>query len=80
MCPKSRLVDSGASVTRLHSSSRQIAYQNRHEAKSWQLKEVFRQCSTGAVEEVESVEKADAQQPEYAKNKWQPKANRLRKV
>jgi hypothetical protein len=28
------------------------------------LKEVFRQCSAGAVEEVESVEKADTRQPE----------------
>jgi hypothetical protein len=44
------------------------------------LKEVFRQRSTGAVEEVESVEKADTRQPKGAHNKWQQKANRLRNV
>jgi hypothetical protein len=44
------------------------------------LKEVSRQCSTGAVEEVESVEKADTRQPKGANNRWQQKANRLRNV
>ena len=38
------------------------------------------QRSPGAVEEVESVEKADTRQPKGAKNKWQQKANRLRNV
>ena len=32
-----------------------------------------------AVEEVESVEKANTRQPKGAKNKWQQNANRLRK-
>src|SRR5580700_2146116 len=43
---------------------RQIAYQNGHEAKYRQLKEVFRRCSTRTVEGVESVEKADSRQPD----------------
>jgi hypothetical protein len=44
------------------------------------LKEVSRQRSKGAVEEVESVEKADTRQPKGTKNKWQQKANCLRNV
>jgi hypothetical protein len=44
------------------------------------LKEVSWQRSTGAVEEVESVERADTRQPKGANNKGQQKANRLRNV
>src|ERR1700719_3334208 len=39
---------------------KQIAYQNRHEAKSRQIKELSKQFSTKNVEGVESVEKAGA--------------------
>jgi hypothetical protein len=39
------------------------------------LKEFFRQCSKGTVEEVESVEKAETRQPKGANNKSRQKAN-----
>jgi hypothetical protein len=45
------------------------------------LKEVLGYCSKRAVKEVESVEKKSIlEQPKRGNNKWQQKANRLRKV
>src|ERR1700758_426250 len=41
--PESRLVDSGASVARLHSSPTQIASQKERDAKSRQIKELPKQ-------------------------------------
>jgi hypothetical protein len=50
------------------------------QAKSRQLKEVFRQRSTGAVEGVESVEKAGTRQPNWSTRNGAGKSNGLRKL